>query len=161
MKIETGYLYHIKDSFFECAKDARLMINHKQNRKRPTYFAIKEGEIFWFIPLSTKVDKYKMIIQKKIERNGYCDSIVIGKILNSESAILIQNAFPIIEKYIDHVHKEGDVTVMLDRDLQKIILRKFKLLLSLKNKGINLFFTDIDKLKKLMLSELKKDKIFS
>ena len=80
---------------------------------------------------------------------------------NSESAILIQNAFPIIEKYIDHVHKEGDVTVMLDKDLQKIILRKFKLLLSLKNKGINLFFTDIDKLKKLMLSELKKDKIFS
>ena len=35
------------------------------------------------------------------------------------------------------------------------------MLLSLKNKGINLFFTDIDKLKKLMLSELKKDKIFS
>ena len=143
MKIETGYLYHIKDSFFECAKDARLMINHKQNRKRPTYFAIKE------------------VLKKKIERNGYCDSIIIGKILNSESAILIQNAFPIIEKYIDHVHKEGDVTVMLDKDLQKIILRKFKLLLSLKNKGINLFFTDIDKLKKLMLSELKKDKIFS
>lgn len=161
MKIETGYLYHIKDSFFECAKDARLRINHKQNRKRPTYFAIKEGDIFWFIPLSTKVDKYKMIIQKKIERNSYCDSIVIGKILNSESAILIQNAFPIIEKYIDHVHKEGDVAVMLDKDLQKNILRKFKLLLSLKNKGINLFFTDIDKLKKLMLSELKKDKIFS
>lgn len=66
MKIETGYLYHIKDSFFECAKDARLMINHKQNRKRPTYFAIKK------------------VLKKKIERNGYCDSIVIGKILNSE-----------------------------------------------------------------------------
>ena len=48
------------------------------------------------------------------------------------------------------------MAVMLDKDLQKNILRKFKLLLSLKNKGINLFFTDIDKLKKLMLSELKK-----
>ena len=159
MKIETGYLYHIKDSFFECAKDARLMINHKQNRKRPTYFAIKEGEIFWFIPLSTKVDKYKMIIQKKIERNGYCDSIVIGKILNSESAILIQNAFPIIEKYIDHVHKEGDEVLCLDKKLQNLIFKKFKLLMNLKNNGINLFVVDIDKIKKKMLMELQKNKI--
>lgn len=161
MKIETGYLYHIKDEYFKIVNDKHLMLNHKNNRTRTSYFVLNDENIFWLIPFSSKIEKYKKIIHDIYKKYNRCDFILIKKIFNKDSAILIQNAFPIIEKYIDHVHKEGDVTVMLDKDLQKIILRKFKLLLSLKNKGINLFFTDIDKLKKLMLSELKKDKIFS
>ena len=61
MKIETGYLYHIKDEFNEDG----LMINHENGHSRPSYLAIKDGIILWFIPLSSKVDKYKAIIDKK------------------------------------------------------------------------------------------------
>ena len=42
------------------------MINHENGRSRPTYFTIKDKDILWFIPLSSKVDKYKIIIDKKI-----------------------------------------------------------------------------------------------
>ena len=73
-------------------------------KKRPTYFTIKDKNILWFIPLSSKVDKYKKIIDKKIEKYGSCDTIYIRKILGEDSAILFQNAFPTLEKYIAHVH---------------------------------------------------------
>lgn len=40
MEIKTGYLYHIKDDFFDKVKDKGLMINHKNGHSGPTYFTI-------------------------------------------------------------------------------------------------------------------------
>ncbi len=45
LKIKTGYLYHIKDEFFDVVNDDNLMSNHERGRKRPTYFAIKDNDI--------------------------------------------------------------------------------------------------------------------
>ena len=67
MKVQTGYLYHIKDDFFNKVNDENLMSNHELGRKRPSYFVIKDKEILWFIPLSSKVEKYQRIIDKKIK----------------------------------------------------------------------------------------------
>ena len=58
MKIKEGYLYHIKDDFFELMKDNCLLQNHENNKSRPTYFAFKDKDYIWFIPLSSKVEKY-------------------------------------------------------------------------------------------------------
>ena len=33
--------------------------------RRETYFTIKDKEILWFIPISSKVNKYQKIIDKK------------------------------------------------------------------------------------------------
>ncbi len=155
MKIKTGYLYHIKDEFFDVVNDENLMSNKERGHKRPTYFVIKENNILWFIPLSSKVDKYKKIINNKVKKYGRCDGILIRKILGEDSAILIQNAFPTIEKYIDHVHllNNGKPAKVIET-LQDEILSGFKYLLKLKSKGINLFFTNIDKIKEEMLKEL-------
>ncbi len=159
MKIETGYLYHIKDEYFKIVNDKHLMLNHKNNRTRPSYFVLNDENIFWLIPFSSKIEKYKKIIHDSYKKYGRCDFILIKKIFNKDSAILIQNAFPIIEKYIDHVHKEGDEVLCLDKNLQNLIFKKFKLLMNLKNNGINLFVVDVDKIKKKMLMELQKNKI--
>ena len=70
-------------------------------------------------------EKYKKIIHDSYKKYGRCDFILIKKIFNKDSAILIQNAFPIIEKYIDHVHKEGDEVLCLDKNLQNLIFKKF------------------------------------
>ena len=67
MKIETGYLYHIKDEFFDKINNNGLMINHENGRSRPTYFTIRERDILWFIPLSSNISKYKKIIKDKEE----------------------------------------------------------------------------------------------
>ena len=157
MKIQTGYLYHIKDEFFDIVNDENLMTNHERGKKRPTYFTIKDKDILWFIPLSSKVDKYKKVVSKKIKKYGVCNSILIRDILGNESAILIQNAFPTLEKYIDHVHTVSNMPLFVGSDLKKEITNNFKQLLGYKKRGINLFFPDIDKLKQMMLDELKED----
>ena len=155
MEIKTGNLYHIKDEYFDVVKDENLMQNHEKGKKRPTYFTIKDKNILWFIPISSKVDKYQRIINKKIERYGFCNTIIIRKIANVDAAILLQNAFPTLEKYIDHVHTVDGVPLKIPTDLQNEIKSLFKNMIGLRKRGINLFFTDIDSLKKKMLDEIK------
>lgn len=117
MEVKTGYLYHIKDKYFDIVDDDSLMQNHEKGKKRPTYFTIKDNNILWFIPISSKVDKYKNIIKKKIERYGFCNTIIIRKIADEDAAILLQNAFPTLEKYIDHVHTVDGVPLCVSTDL--------------------------------------------
>ena len=69
--------------------------------------------------------------------------------------ILFQNAFPTLEKYIDHVHTSNGAPAKVGSLLKDEILNNFKNLLKLKNRGYNVFFTDIDKIKKQMEDELK------
>ena len=157
MKVQTGYIYHIKDEFFNKINDDGLMINHENGHSRPTYFIIKDKDILWFIPLSSKVSKYKSIIDKKIEKYGNCKSIMISEIANEKTVILLQNAFPTLEKYIDHPHIVDGKPLKVIDTLKEEILDNFKYLIALKKEGRNLFFTDIDKIKEIMLNELKED----
>lgn len=156
MKIKTGYLYHIKDKYFDVVNDDNLMTNHERGKKRSTYFTIKDKDILWFIPLSSKVDKYRKILDNKMKKYGRCDTILIREILGKDSVVLLQNAFPTLEKYIDHEHLlDNGKPAKVVETLKDEILQNFKYLLKLKSKGVNLFFTDIDKIKKQMLEELK------
>ncbi len=123
--IKTGYLYHIKDEYFDVINDERLMQNHEKGKKRPTYFTIKEKDILWFIPVSSKIDKYSKIVDKKVE------------------------------KYIDHVHTVDGRPARVPEKLEKIILDNFINLMKLHSRGIKVFFADIDKIKEIMLEETK------
>lgn len=155
MKIETGGIYHIKDEFFDKINDNGLMINHENGHARPTYFTIKDRDILWFIPLSSKVSKYQPIINKKIKKYGNCKSIMISEIANKKSVILLQNAFPTLEKYIQNRHTINGKVVKVPTAVCKEILNNFKYMLSLKENGLNLFFTDIDSIKSQLLKELQ------
>ena len=158
MEVKTGYLYHIKDEFFDKINDIGLMINHENGKSRPTYFTIKDNDILWFIPISSKVEKYKKIINSKIEKYGKCDTIFIRKIFDEDSAILFQNAFPTLEKYIDHIHTRNGRFARVSKNLKIEILENFKNLLKLKSRGVNLFFTDIDKIKSVLEKEIEFEK---
>lgn len=155
MKIQTGYLYHIKDDFFNKVNDKGIMINHENGHSRPSYLTIKDGKILWFIPLSSKVEKYKPIIDKKVRKYGSCKSILIKKIADRESVILIQNAFPTIEKYVKSKHTIDGKHIRIATAVQREIIDDFEYMLSLKTEGLDLFFTDIDSLKEKMLEELE------
>ncbi len=37
MKLQPGYLYHIKDEFFKLIDDENLMKNHEHGKKRRRY----------------------------------------------------------------------------------------------------------------------------
>lgn len=156
MKIETGYLYHIKDEFFDKINEKGLMINHENGHSRPSYLAIKDKEILWFIPLSSKVEKYRKIIETKIKKYGVCKTILIKRIAEREQVILIQNAFPTIPKYVKSKHSIEGRYIRISKYIEDEIIDDFKYMLSLKRDGLNLFFVDIDKIKEKMLEELGK-----
>ena len=149
------HVFMSKDEYFDIVDDDSIMQNHERGKKRPTYFTIKNKDILWFIPISSKVDKYKKIIDKKIEKYGFCNTIIIRRLADEDAAILLQNAFPTLEKYIDHVHTVDGVPLNVPTDLQNEIKSLFKNMIGLKKRGTNLFFTDIDSLKKKMLDEIK------
>lgn len=155
MEIKTGYLYYIKDKYFDVVDDDSLMQNHEEGKKRSTYFTIKDKNVLQFIPISSKIDKYKEIIDKKVERYEFCNTIIIRKIADEDVAILLQNAFPALEKYIDHVHTVDGISLNVPTDLQNEIKSLFKNMIGSKRRGTNLFFTDIDNLKKKMLDEIE------
>ena len=153
MEVKTGYIYHIKDDYFTKVNDKGLMINHENGHSRPTYFTIKDDDILWFIPLSSKIKKYKKIIDTKENKYGVCRTIMIREIAGKDSVILLQNAFPILEKYIDHPHIINGKPLKVIDSLKEEILNNFKYMISMKKEGRNLFFSDIDKLKEIMISE--------
>ena len=68
MKIDVGCFYFIKDSFFDIIDDPELMKNKENGNKRPCYYCFKSekyDDIIWFVPVSTKVEKYQKIYNKK------------------------------------------------------------------------------------------------
>jgi len=125
MKLLEGYLYHIKEEFFDLLNDPTLMDN-KQN-KRPTYFVIKDEntKILWFIPLSRKIEKYRILRIQKIKKYKRCSTILIEKIGGNTSAILIQNAFPTLDKYIDHIHTSNNTSIKVTNAIKDKILKNF------------------------------------
>lgn len=157
MIIKTGCLYHIKDEFFDKINEKGLMINHENGHSRPSYLAIEDKELLWFIPLSSKIDKYEPIVQRKQEKYGSCKTILIKEIAGRKQVVLIQNAFPTIKKYIQSRHTIDGKYIIVPKIVTKEIIRDFRDMLSLKEHGLNLFFTDIDKIKEQMLKELEQD----
>ena len=107
--------------------------------------------------MSTKTEKYKSIIEKKEKKYGSCKTILIKKIAGREQVILIQNAFPTLEKYIKSRHTIDGKIIKISTAVEREIIDDFEYMLSLKSNGLNLFFTDIDYIKRLMLDELLKN----
>ena len=61
---KTGF-YIIKDKFFEDMQDPYLKGNKAGNR--PHYYCLEDTStrIYWMIPLSSRIDKYRRIMEKK------------------------------------------------------------------------------------------------
>ena len=161
MQIKIGYFYFINDEFFDIFKDYGLMVNKENGNKRPCYFCFKSKEndkIIWFIPISTKVEKYQKIYenkiqkQKKLGKKPSIDTIVFGYVSNVYSTFLIQNMFPVTEEYIENQYLKNNVPITLSNKLQKEIIYKANKVLGLYNHGMkNIIFPDIDKILKQLL----------
>lgn len=161
MQIDVGCFYFIKDTFFDVIDDKELIQNKENGTKRPCYFCFKSKEnekIIWFIPVSTKVDKYKKIYDKKIEtqkklgKKPAIDTIVFGYVSNTYSTFLIQNMFPVTEEYIENQYIKNNVAITLSNKLQQEIIYKANKVLGLYKHGMkNIIFPDIEKILKQLL----------
>ena len=159
MKVQQGCSYHIQDAFFELVKDRYLMSNKEDGNYRPHFYAVQDKrneKLYWMIPISSQAEKYKVLVEKKKQRYGKCNTIVIGKFAGKENAFLIQNAFPIIEKFLDHVHTIQGKTIEVHKDLNSILVKNMRDVLAMSESGVNLLFADVQKIRCMMEEELRK-----
>jgi len=111
MKIKKNGFYLIKDEFFKKMNDSYLPL---QKNGRPMYYCIEDKNnknIFWVIPMTTKMDKVNRIITQE----GGEDKCKIYVINSSEknSAFNIQDIFPIKENYIEREYTKNGVHYLL------------------------------------------------
>lgn len=66
---KTGF-YIIKDKFYEDMPDPYLKGNNAGNRTHYYCFEDTSTGIYWMIPLSSRIDKYRRIMEKK-ENGGF------------------------------------------------------------------------------------------
>ena len=102
--MESGKFYFIKDKFYIKFKKYGLLENRDMMdgklHNRPCYYSFKfddNNEIYWMIPVSSKIEKYRKQYEHSIQKYGVCDNISFGYILGNLCAFLPQNLFPVTE----------------------------------------------------------------
>lgn len=65
--------------------------------------------------------------------------------------------FPVIPKYISHIHTINGNPISVHSEIQKNIQVNFKKIMTLKSKNIQITMTDIVLFEKIMLDELNHD----
>lgn len=118
MKMDVGCLYQFK-------------------KKEDLYFAVKDDSNYWLIPVCKDIQKYNKIIDDKIKKYGFCNTILIRNIMNNKYAIVLENAFVISYEYENEIYKVKNIGIGVS--LKNEILRNFKYMLKLKENDINLF----------------------
>lgn len=142
---KTGF-YIIKDKFFEDMKDPYLKGNKAGNR--PHYYCFEDASngIYWMIPLSSHIDKYRLIMGKKEKAGKPCDILHIVKLDDSrESVFLIQDMFPITEEYIEREYTiAGNHLMLTSEHTAREIEQKAKKIMGMLKRGIKLTPTQPD-----------------
>ncbi len=142
---KTGF-YIIKNKFFEDMPDPYLKGNKAGNR--PHYYCFEDTStgIHWMIPLSSRIDKYRRIMEKKEKDGKPCDILHIVKLDDSrESAFLIQDMFPITEEYIEREYTiAGNHLMLTSEHTAKEIEQKARKVLGMLKRGIKFTPTQPD-----------------
>ena len=154
---KTGF-YIIKDKFFEDMSDPYLKGNKAGNR--PHYYCFEDTSrgIYWMIPLSSQIDKYKRIVEKKEKAGKPCDIIHIVKLDDSrQNAFLIQDMFPISDEYIEREYTiAGNHLMLTSEHTAKEIEQKAKKVMGMLKRGVKFMPTQPNVI--AILEKLKQSK---
>lgn len=149
--MDVGHFYYLDDQYFIDFPDPLLMQNKEavngQAHDRPCFYALQDQStgLYWMIPFSHDVAKYRVHYNKKIQKFGKCDTIDFGYVLGHEKAFLIQNMCPITQNYIKnkYIDSKSSTPVRIDGVFERNLISKAKKVLTLQRKGIKLIFPDV------------------
>lgn len=151
--VEYGF-YKVKDKYFFDFPSDRHMQNKFEGR--PYYLAIKDKSgIIWLVPISSRVEKYKMKIASDEQKFGECLTCHIIQFMGEERAVLIGNMIPVTKEYI-----KGEFTISarhyVVRDVAaiKAIKKRCSRYLSLVRAKKLRPYVDILKIERVLLSRL-------
>lgn len=137
-KIETSGLYIISDKFFIDYPNDKYMDN--KSEARPHYYALQDNDgVFWMIPLSSKVEKYRAKIAdtEAAHGKGSCFMFCIVPIHGKDRAVLVCDMFPVSSEYILRPYEiSGSPYVIRNKNIQKTIRTKAMRYLSMVKRGV-------------------------
>lgn len=157
--MNVGHFYYLKDQYFIDFPDQYLMKNRERINgifhDRPCFYAFQDRNtsLYWLIPFSSQVSKFRAIYQSKINKFNQCDTIVFGNVLGHEKAFLIQNMCPASRNYIknEYLDSRANVAVRIDGVLERELLTKARRVLALHRRGIRLIFPDVLEIERQLL----------
>jgi len=170
--LKQGQFYFITDEFYTIYDTERKLMQNKEmidgiSHDRPCFYAFpdsKISDIYWCVPVSSKIEKYKGIYAKKLEnqrqrgiKKPKCNTIRFGEIMGRERAFLIQNMFPITKKYIADVYINKDtnsVVRITEATEADIIANAIQVLRLVFHGHKNIVFSDIVDTYNALCSEL-------
>lgn len=155
-----GNFYFLTDDYFVDFPDSYLMKNKEvingEIHDRPCYYSFinNKTQIYWMIPFSSQVKKFRDEYNKKIIRYKRCDTIVFGEVLGHEKAFLIQNMCPVIDCYIknEYIDLIANLPVKVNGALESELIMKAKRILALQRQGHNFIFPDVLAIENTLLS---------
>ena len=152
MIIEDGKFYFIKDEFFNMFKDYGLMIKNNMVFKDR-----QKSEIIWFVPISTKYEKYEEIYEKKKAKSGKkaVYNFVFGNVLGKKAVFLIQNIFPTTLEFIEKKYTNSNKDVEIPEIIKEQIITKSLRVVNLAKAGVQIPFYDIIEMKRILLNKRK------
>ena len=157
--MKSGYFYFLSDKYCEQFADCEIMGNKESDQNgehgRPCFYCYEYYGFYWFIPISSRITKYKSIYSQKILRYPNYDGIRFGYVNGKESAFLIQNMCPATLKYIDKQYfiERGTVPVKVNDDLSKELNKLAEKVIKLNKKGIKITITNINEIIKRLNEE--------
>ena len=126
--------------------DPYLKGNKEQNR--PHYYCFEDSEngIYWMIPLSSRVDKYQRIIDKRLAAGKPCDTLYIVELDNNrKNVFLIQDIFPITADYVEREYTiAGNPMMLTSEHVAREIEKRARRVVGLLKRGIKFTPTQPD-----------------
>ena len=161
--MNVGELYFLKDSFKTDFNDTYIMGNKPLQNGKPRdrpycigYIDIKTN-LFWMIPLSSEIDKYKRIYKTKLQKYRQCDTICFYKVLKDEYAFLIQNMVPVTQQYIKNNYLDSyGMQKKINKFSEKDLTTKTQKILHMIRNGSFKIFTDILRIEQELVKSIKK-----
>ena len=102
-----GKFYFLSDEYCDKYSKYGVMTNKETTsdglHKRPCFYAIqdiKNENIYWMVPISSQIEKYRNVLEEKLKRYKVYDGLEFGYVQGREAAFLLQNICPVTEKYI-------------------------------------------------------------
>jgi len=173
--MKQGHFYFIKDEFINKYGTGNNLMQNKetingQAHQRPCFLAFsdaKNPDVFWCVPISSRLEKYHRLYDDKIARqeaqgklNPKCTTIRFGNVLGQERAFLVQNMFPCIDKYVEstYIDRNTKNEVTVEPEVMKDVVNSAKDVLRMEERGVKLVFTDVKSLYNAMENELQQEK---
>ena len=148
--MEQGKFYYITDEYYNKFPNCGLMGNKEEDEfgkhGRPCFYCFKADDFYWMIPISSNVEKYEKLYNKKIKKYPDYDGIRFGYVNGNKRAFLPQNICPVTDKYIDCEYKVNNNTtpVFVSLSLSKELNGIARKIIRLYKNGIKIVLTDLN-----------------